>query len=246
MRALFIIQGGKDADFASVGAVVLLLLRSMSSAQQVVTHNQRVQEQSAYADTVNGLIETFRSGAVERGAMSPDEIVPVVFDRVSFAYGDSEVIRDWSFAMNAGELIGVVGPSGAGKSTFVELLLGLRSPSGGTISCGGVPLLSIGAATFADRVAFVPQHPVLITGTIAENVDLFRGLGDDRVRDALRRAHLEDEVAALPDGIHTKLGHADRALSGGQRQRLTIARALAGDPQILVLDEPTKCARPRL
>jgi ATP-binding cassette subfamily B protein len=140
---------------------------------------------------------------------------------------------------DAGEVVGIVGPSGAGKSTLVELLLHLREPSEGSVTYGGVPVEQIDPGHFAERIAIVPQTAVLIDGTVGENVAFFRDLSDERVHEALAMADLEREIAALPDGVHTRLGSDERALSGGQRQRLTIARALAGRPEVLVLDEPT-------
>lgn len=235
-----IVTSVSGADLASVGAVALLLIRSMSTAQQYVTANQRVIEQSSYAEGVNSLVSVLSAERRTFGNERPDGMTPVELRSVAFSYdGRSDVLRDVDVRFDEGELVGIVGPSGAGKSTLVELLLRLRSPSGGRMLGGGVHWDAIDPGEFANRVAFVPQQAILIVGTVAENVDLFRGLSEDRIRHALKEAHLETEMDSLPEGIHTPLGPDDRALSGGQRQRLTIARALAGDPEILILDEPT-------
>lgn len=237
---LVIVESVDGADLASVGAVVLLLIRSMSSAQQYVGAGQRVIDQSSYAETVNNLIETLSTKPTTFGHQNPESVTPVRLDHVDFTYdGKANVLEDIQLDLHDGELVGVVGPSGAGKSTLVELLLRLREPTGGRIVGGATNWHEIDPHNFAKRVAFVPQQAVLIAGTVAENVDLFRGLPEDRIVHALKEAHLEEEVSALADGIHTRLGPNDRSLSGGQRQRLTIARALAGDPEILILDEPT-------
>lgn len=240
LSLMFIVNSGASTDLAAVGAVVLLLIRSMSSAQQLVLANQRVTEFGSYAKGLGQLIDELDAQQPRFGTATPASLTPLALSSVGFSYdGTTEVLRDLDLTFDSGELVGIVGPSGAGKSTLVELLLRLRPPTSGSITCGGTSIDQIEPTDFARRVAFVPQHAVLIAGTVAENVDLFRGLGEDRIRDALRRAHLAEEIDALPDGIHTRLGPDDRALSGGQRQRLTIARALAGDPEILVLDEPT-------
>ena len=237
---LMIVETTNTADLASVGAVVLLLIRSMSAAQQYVNATQRVIEQGSYAAGVRELIDTLSADVTSFGDHRPPHITPLELRSVDFSYdGTVRVLAGVDLEFGAGELVGIVGPSGAGKSTLVELLLRLRSPTAGQILGGGVEWQSIDPGEFAHRVAFVPQQAVLIGGTVAENVDLFRGLPDYRIAQAIKEAHLEAEVAALPDGIHTRLGPDDRALSGGQRQRLTIARALAGDPEILILDEPT-------
>jgi ABC-type multidrug transport system fused ATPase/permease subunit len=228
------------SELATAGAVVLLLVRSMSSAQQLVTANQRVIELGSYTRGLSELIEQFRTDEVSSGAEVPARLVPVELRSVGFAYDARHPVFDGlDLRFDPGEVVGVVGPSGAGKSTLVELLLHLREPSSGSVTYGGVPVGSIDPAHFAARIAIVPQNAVLIDGSVAENVAFFRDLPESRVREALAMADLEREVEALPDGIHTRLGSDERALSGGQRQRLTIARALAGRPEVLVLDEPT-------
>jgi len=237
---LLIVDSVDDADLASVGAVVLLLIRSMSAAQQYVTANQRVLDRGSYADSVNDLISSLSSRPGSPGFLNPASVTPVRIEDVDFSYdGNHNVLTAIDLELCQGELVGLVGPSGAGKSTLVEILLRLREPNSGNIIGGTTAWNQIDPSEFASRVAFVPQQAILITGSVAENVDLFRGLPLERIERALRDAHLGDEVDALPEGIHTRLGPDDRALSGGQRQRLTIARALAGDPDILILDEPT-------
>jgi ABC-type multidrug transport system fused ATPase/permease subunit len=237
---LIMVDNVGEANLAAVGAVVLLLIRSMSSAQQLVTANQRVVEFGAYARNVNTFVDSMADDAHAFGSSRPTTLLPVRLDGVGFSYdGSTDVLRSLDVEFVEGDLVGIVGPSGAGKSTLVELLLRLRRPGSGQIALGDTNLDQVDPEEFARRVAFVPQQSVLIEGTVAENVDLFRGLSEERVRSALKQAHLEAEVEALPDGIHTMLGPDDRALSGGQQQRLTIARALAGDPEVLILDEPT-------
>lgn len=244
--SLLLLIGGAGSDsLASVGAVVLLLIRSMTSAQQLVMSNQKVLELSPYAEGLGDLIRSFREREPQRGDERPLHLLPLELDDVGFTYdGVTQVLSDLHITFHDRELVGIVGPSGAGKSTLVEILLGLRVPTSGHLLCGGTDLRRIDPNEFARRVAFVPQDPVLITGTLAQNVDLFRGLSHEEIRAAIEAAHLADEVDALPDGIHTRLGPDDRSLSGGQRQRLIIARALAGNPEILILDEPSSALDP--
>jgi len=240
LSLLLVVNNPGATDLASIGAVVLLLVRSMSAAQQLVMANQRVLEFGAYSKGLTELITKFNSQAPTFGDSHPSSLSPVSLQNVRFSYDETDdVLKDFSVELRKGDLVGVVGPSGAGKSTLIELLLRLRSPSDGTVLLGGSPANDVSAAEFAHRLAFVPQQPNLITGTVAENVAFYRDVSDDEVRRAIKMAHLEAEIDALPDGIHTRLGSDDRALSGGQRQRLTIARALVGDPEIVILDEPT-------
>jgi len=149
-------------------------------------------------------------------------------------------LADVDFVLQRGEVLGIIGPSGAGKSTLAQVLLGLRAPDTGEVTVGGVDLAEVDRAWWTRRVSFVPQDPVLFTGTIVENIRFFRDDVDDAaVRQGAADANVLAEITAMPAGFDTHLGERGGALSGGQRQRLSIARALAGSPGLLVLDEPT-------
>ena len=145
-----------------------------------------------------------------------------------------------SFEVGEGETVALVGPSGAGKSTLLSVLLGFTTPSEGRALVDGRDIASLAPESWRQRIAWVPQHPHLFAGTIAENVRLARPDADDAaVRAALADAGALDFIDALPDGPATRLGDAGAGLSAGQRQRLALARAFLADRPILLLDEPT-------
>ncbi|MFJ5799315.1 thiol reductant ABC exporter subunit CydD [Streptomyces decoyicus] len=145
-----------------------------------------------------------------------------------------------SFEVRPGETVALVGPSGAGKSTLLSVLLGFTEPHGGRALVDGRDLASLSPESWRQRIAWVPQHPHLFAGTIAENVRLARPDADDAaVRTALGDAGALDFIDTLPDGMATRLGESGAGLSAGQRQRLALARAFLADRPILLLDEPT-------
>ncbi|WP_416478242.1 thiol reductant ABC exporter subunit CydD [Streptomyces sp. LKA04] len=151
-----------------------------------------------------------------------------------------DAVRDVNLTVEPGETVALVGPSGAGKTTLLSALLGFVTPSAGRIRVGGSDLSSLDPAQWHAQVAWVPQHPHLYAGTIAENVRLARpGADDAEVRRSLRDAGALEFVDALPDGAGTVLGEDGTGLSAGQRQRLALARAFLADRPVLLLDEPT-------
>ncbi|MEU5300812.1 thiol reductant ABC exporter subunit CydD [Streptomyces noursei] len=145
-----------------------------------------------------------------------------------------------SFEVRPGETVALVGPSGAGKSTLLSAVLGFTAPSEGRVLVDGRDIADLSPDSWHGRIAWVPQHPHLFAGSIAENVRLVRPDADDAaVRAALGEAGALDFVDALPDGTATRLGESGAGLSAGQRQRIALARAFLADRPIVLLDEPT-------
>ena len=159
---------------------------------------------------------------------------------VSFGYDPQRpVLHDITLSFPAGGFYGIVGHTGSGKSTLLSLLLRFYEPQAGRIEIDGIPLATIGDGPFRDQVGLVPQEPFLLAASARENIAMGRGLSDEQVVAAARAAGAHDFIAALEHGYDTPLGEGGARLSSGQKQLVAVARALAGRPRVLFLDEAT-------
>ncbi len=165
----------------------------------------------------------------------------IAFDRVSFGYQpERKVLRDLSFEVAAGECLAIIGPSGAGKTTLLNLLPRFYDPTGGAVRLEGIDLRELRVKELRAQVALVPQEPILLPATIAENIAYSRpDATPGEIEAAARAAHADVFIQRLPEGYHTIVGEGAARLSVGERQRLNLARAFLKDAPILLLDEPT-------
>jgi len=171
----------------------------------------------------------------------------IEFKNVSFTYSSPieagtgvNVINNLSFSLKKGRILALVGESGSGKSTVMDLLLGLITPQSGEIFVGGFSLSTVDLELWRRCIGFLPQEPLLFSGSIVDNVAFAAEHVDtERVIRCLKAAQAWEFVSAMPEGIDTFAGERAGRLSGGEKQRLALARALYREPKILILDEPT-------
>ena len=237
--------GGKSVDTGSItqGEVIalvnymnqiLLALVALANLIVIITKAQ------ASAVRVNEVFDTLTTISDGEGASSDDTDIAVEFKDVSFSYYSSsdDALENISFKVKKGETVGIIGATGSGKSTLVNLIPRFYDVSSGEVIVNGADVRRYTLKSLRERIGIVPQKAVLFKGTIRENM-LWRDKNatDEQIEKALEISQSLDFVKEKQGYLDAKILQGGKNLSGGQRQRLTIARALVGEPDILILDD---------
>ncbi len=176
---------------------------------------------------------------VEKGSVRENIRGTINVNGVSLSYGEKPVLKNISFRVEAGTRTAIIGPTAAGKSQLLYLLTGLVAPDKGTITYDGVPLENYDKEVFHRNTGFVFQDSVLFHLSLRENIAFDQSVQEKAITRAIQTAELEDFITAMPDQLETMVSERGTSLSGGQKQRVMLARALALDPKVLLLDDFT-------
>ena len=232
-----------NQNLSSPGRIIAFIqyFTIMSGAMTVIT--RIFVNSTKSAASANRIAEVLASAASDR-APSGEEISAtlaehhIVFDKVSFSYnGKRNNLSDISFALPRGGTLGVIGATGSGKTTLTSLLMRFYDADSGNIYIDGRDICGIEKKTLREMFGVVMQNDFIIADTVAENIRFGRDISDEAIRSAARLAQAADFIEGFAEGYEHHLTAKGTNVSGGQRQRILIARALAGEPEILILDD---------
>lgn len=234
-----------DISAGAVFASSFLAGRALQPIEQILsTWRSIAQARTAY-DKLNNLLGARESETALTQLPPPEGRLDVQQMWVANAAGDGAILANISFKLSPGEVIAVVGPSGAGKSTLLRMLAGAGRPDRGIIRVDHANMLDWDPERLAPYIGFLPQDVSLFAGTVKENIARFQDGSDSEVGEidalaitAAKACHAHELILGLPNGYDSILGWGGRGLSAGQAQRIGLARALFGDPPIVLLDEP--------
>jgi ATP-binding cassette subfamily C exporter for protease/lipase len=219
-------------------AASILLGRTLAPVQQLIAVWKSWSSTRSAFDRINVLLEA--NPARPAGMPLPKPQGQLTVEAVTAAPPGVRipVLKGVSFGIVPGDVLGVIGPSGSGKSTLARLLVGVWPAMAGKVRLDGADMYAWNKAELGPHIGYLPQDIELFSGTVSENIARFGEIDSEKVVLAAKRAGVHDMILHLPEGYDTQLGDSGAGLSGGQKQRLGLARAMYGDPALIVLDEP--------
>jgi len=249
--ALVIFYGGGRvlSGFLSLGALVAFIsyirmffrpIRDLAEKYNIIQNAMASAERIfLILDTKNKLQRP--SAPPNTDVLNLEQITEVKLENVSFSYVENEpVLREISFNIQAGETVAVVGPTGAGKTSLINLIPRFYDPTSGRVLINGHELKNFDASLLRSKIALVMQEPFLFSGTIRENIfDGSHLISEQGMKNILKAANCKNLIDRLPDGLDTMLSEGGASISSGERQLISIARAFARKPQLILFDEAT-------
>ena len=216
----------------------MITMAMMMITRMVIMASRATASATRIAEVLDAPVDMAVVPEEETDRLTAEDVPAIEFDDVTFSYnGKKEDVSHVSFRLGKGETLGIIGPTGAGKSTLIQLLMRFYDPDSGTVRIDGRDVRTIPHERLAEKFGVSFQNDFLFADTIRENVDFGRGIADDDVLVAAERAQAAPFIKEKEGGISHSLTIKGANLSGGQKQRLLITRALAGNPEILVLDD---------
>jgi len=234
--ALLVLEGKMTAGMMIAASI--LVSRALAPVEMVVGNwKQIVSGRAAYKRLQE--ILSFHPPREEGMALpKPTGQVSVEAATVMVPGTRNQVLKGLNFKVEAGDIVAVIGPSASGKSSLARVLVGVWPAAAGSVRLDSADVYHWNKDDLGPHIGYLPQDIELFDGTVAENIARFGEVDPERVIEAARKAGMHDLILHLPQGYDTPIGSAGSALSGGQRQRVGLARALYGDPSLIVLDEP--------
>jgi PrtD family type I secretion system ABC transporter len=219
-------------------AASILLGRALSPFELLIAHWGSIAKTKESALRLSALLTL-------RPPLTPHVILPRPSGKISVANlvigppgHRTPTVRNLSLEVEPGTLVGIVGPSGSGKSTVGRALLGVWQPLSGAVRIDGAAIHQLDREDIGRWLGYLPQDVELFDGTIAENIARFGNLDSAKIIEAAQKSGVHEMILRMPKGYETPIGSGGTVLSGGQRQRIGLARAVFGDPSLIVLDEP--------
>ncbi|MBP2084654.1 ATP-binding cassette subfamily C protein EexD [Pseudomonas putida] len=236
LGAYLVIQHEINPGLLMAGS--LLLGRALSPIDQMINSWKGFVAAKVQYDRLNKVMDDLNKEPERMPLPAPEGHIQVENLIVAPPGAKSPVLRNISFVTPAGSIVGIVGPSAAGKSTLVRALMGIWPPQHGVVRLDGADIASWDKQALGPYVGYLPQDIELFEGSISENIARFDKVDPDKVVQAAQMAGVHEMILMLPDGYDTVIGSEGVNLSGGQRQRIGLARAIYGNPRLIVLDEP--------